>query len=255
MVITFIVSKSDAIPLERFLDRAGWTVSKLGTAETELDRAREAANDGVARIITANFRESGESIPRLITRHRRLGSRVILILPTDIDANESSALSRMMRAGADDFVTAPNVDQELALRLAVIDCRSAGGKQFVTRSFFGLVLDGEGRRLRNGKATVSLTPSEFRLLSCLARHPGRVVPRATLHACMARQGRAVTTNLVHVYILYLRRKLARLNSQCVVRTVRGVGYMLSQRGDASIPRAVAHVREEDQWFFISTLNS
>jgi two-component system response regulator MprA len=144
-------------------------------------------------------------------------------------------MMRMMKAGADDFVTITNLDQELALRLAVIDCRFAGAKQVMTRSFFGLHLDREGRRLRHGKTAVSLTPGEFRVLSCLARQPGRVIPRATLHACMARDGRPVTTNLVDVYILYVRRKLARLNSQCIVRTVRGVGYVLSQKGETTIP--------------------
>lgn len=71
-------------------------------------------------------------------------------------------------------------------------------------------LDRTGGRLSHDGTHVILTPCEFRVLACLARWPGRTVSRSNVQHHLARYSGSRTTNLVDVYILYLRRKLASL---------------------------------------------
>jgi len=90
----------------------------------------------------------------------------------------------------------------------------------------GLQLDRGGRRVRHGEKVVSLTPCEYRVFACLAGRPGHVVSRVSIQKRLAARSRSASKNMVDVYVLYLRRKLASLECSCSIRTTRGVGYAL-----------------------------
>lgn len=91
-----------------------------------------------------------------------------------------------------------------------------------------LELDRGAHQLRHGEKTVSLTPCEYRVFACLARRPGHTVSRTHILNDLARRSRSVSKNMVDVYVLYIRRKLATLECSCSIRTIRGVGYALTE---------------------------
>ena len=124
-----------------------------------------------------------------------------------------------MNAGADDYVTKPCSFSEL---LARIRARLRTAEQTVsTELSHGRVsVDMGTRQVRIGGRSVELTPREFALLETLMRHAGQVLSQTQLLDQVWGYDRDPTSNVVEVYVGYLRRKLRR----DVVETVRGAGY-------------------------------
>jgi DNA-binding response OmpR family regulator len=159
--------------------------------------------------------------------------RVLLVVPDVMDRDARRALMRALRAGADDFVAAAAVASELALRLGAGRGRARRREMTRLQRICGLQLERGSRRLRHGEKIVSLTPCEYRVFSCLAGRTGHAVSRATIQKDLARRSRSASKNMVDVYVLYLRRKLAMLECSCSIRTIRGVGYALNDESDAA----------------------
>ena len=90
-----------------------------------------------------------------------------------------------------------------------------------------LVMDPFSRDVRRGNREINLTQKEYALLEYLARHAGRAVTREQISQAVWKQEFDPTTNIVDVYINYVRKKVDVEGEQSLVQTVRGVGYMLS----------------------------
>jgi two-component system response regulator MprA len=173
----------------------------------------------------------GASIPcRAAHRVRRLrssgiGRPVLLVALRDAP----DAIAAALRAGASDFVRRASARLELRLRLRALEHRGAGWRS-PQRLRLGVVeVDRSTRVMRCGDRAVSLTNREYRLLECLAAHPGEPVSREILeqHVWGGPAKRAHGSNVVDVYIAYLRRKLSTLGVSEAVRTYRGIGYTIT----------------------------
>lgn len=238
MVAVILVTRGlVADNLESLLKAAGWTPRRLsdadgdGELETQLRAALAARVERKppprrALITAVDLLKTDRTVEQVLGQCRRV--RVVLVAPDSMDRETRRAIVRALRAGADDFVTVSAVAGELTLRLSAGRGRARRREMGRLQRICGLQLERGARRLRHGDKTVSLTPCEYRVFACLAGRAGQVVSRATIQKDLARRSRSVSKNMVDVYMLYLRRKLATLDSNCSIRTIRGVGYALTE---------------------------
>ncbi len=128
-------------------------------------------------------------------------------------------------AGADDYLPKPFAFDELVARLrALLRRHGPDDRELVT--FDDIVMDLAARELRRDGTRIELTQTEFDLLRVFLEQPNRVLSReALLDAVWGFQPDAVS-NVVDVYVSYLRRKLEAEGQARVIHTVRGVGYLL-----------------------------
>ena len=131
-------------------------------------------------------------------------------------------------AGADDYVVKPTAIAELAARLRALVRRSQGAATSALR-LGSLEIDPASRSVRFEGQPVELQPREFALLHELALHAGRVLTRGQLESRLYEWGQALESNAIEVHEHHLRRKLA----PSLIRTVRGVGYMVPADGGAA----------------------
>ncbi len=128
--------------------------------------------------------------------------------------------------GADDYLTKPFSFTELAARVRALLRRGARPAESVLRSA-DLELDRVQHIVRRGGRRIELTSKEFALLEYLMRNAGRPVSRAMIVEHVWNLSFDTMTNVVDVYINYLRKKVDNGNDKRLIHTVRGVGYRLS----------------------------
>ena len=124
--------------------------------------------------------------------------------------------------GADDYVSKPFQIEEVLARLRALIRRASGQVGLELRSG-DVALDPRGARVTRGGTPIKLTSHEFRVLSYLMHHRGRVISQAELTEHIYAQGFDRDSNTVEVFIARLRRKLGA----SFIETVRGMGYRLS----------------------------
>src|SRR5437899_119777 len=179
--------------------------------------------DGLALL--ENLRASGVSTPVIVLSAR---NRVT-------DRIES------LNLGADDYITKPFSFQELSARVSAVLRRKTDPSLNVLR-VEDLELDPVSRKVQRGKRSVKLSPKEFGLLQLLMRRAGETVSRRDL---LQDSWATDTTesNLVDVYVNYLRKKIDGGGSQRLIHTVRGEGYRLGRPAPPS-SRVPASVRSD-----------
>ena len=150
---------------------------------------------------------------------RASGNRVPVLIITARDALEDRV--KGLDSGADDYVVKPIDLPELAARLRALVRRSKG-EAAPTLSVGDLELELAARTVSFRGITVDLQPREFALLQEFMLNAGRVLSREQLQDRLYTWGEEVESNAVEVHVHHLRRKLAPE----VIRTVRGVGYLM-----------------------------
>jgi two-component system, OmpR family, response regulator len=130
-----------------------------------------------------------------------------------------------LEMGADDYVAKPFSARELLARLRAVLRRGRTQPTGERLAVGPLVIDGGRREVRVRGEVAQLTGLEFDLLVALARRRGRVIPREALLAEAGRSDAVVSDRTVDVHISHLRHKLGD-DSQQLIRTVRGVGYVM-----------------------------
>jgi DNA-binding response OmpR family regulator len=133
-----------------------------------------------------------------------------------------------LEAGADDYLAKPFDVSELVARVSTALRRPA--LRHVQRlTFADLAVDVEQRTVQRDGREIDLSTREFDLLAALIRRPKRVFTRDELLDLVWGRDREVTLNTVETYISYLRSKIDRDFEKKLVRTIRGVGYVLRDR--------------------------
>jgi two-component system OmpR family response regulator len=128
-------------------------------------------------------------------------------------------------AGADDYLPKPFDFGELLARLRAL-LRRAPEQRLPRLEVGDLVVDPATHAVSRGGSPVELTAREFAVLEFMARHPGEVISRVRLLEHVWDENYLGSTNIVDVYVGYLRRKLELPFSRPLIRTVRGVGFAL-----------------------------
>jgi two-component system response regulator MprA/two-component system response regulator TrcR len=152
---------------------------------------------------------------------RHSGSRVPIVMLTARDATLDKVHS--LDLGADDYVTKPFEIEELVARMRAL-LRRAEGEEILRVA--DLEVNTATREVRRGEREIELTAREYELLQFMARHPRRVHSREFILSRVWDQEFEVTTNVVEVYIAYLRKKIDAPGERRLIHTVRGAGYAL-----------------------------
>ena len=160
----------------------------------------------------------GQSVLRHI-RARRAGVPILILTARDDVGQKVQALDR----GADDYMTKPFVFDELLARIRALTRRTDQSTATLLESG-DVRLDLLSRRAWRGDEEVILSAREFALLEYLMRHPNQVVSRSQILMAVWEYDADPTSNVVEVYIGYLRRKLSPHGERSPIGTVRGMGY-------------------------------
>jgi DNA-binding response OmpR family regulator len=201
------------------LQEAGVAVDSATGGEEGLWLARTGDYDAVVLDIGLPGRD-GLSILREL---RREGSAapVLLLTARDTVADRVAGLD----LGADDYLVKPFALEELLARVRALLRRKYDAHDPVLR-VRDLEVDTVGRVARRGGSRIDLTAREYALLEFLARQAGRIVTRAQIWEHLYDFHSTVESNVVDVYIGYLRRKLERAGAPRLIHTRRGQGYVL-----------------------------
>jgi two-component system, OmpR family, response regulator len=131
-----------------------------------------------------------------------------------------------LNSGADDYLAKPFAFEELMARLRALGRRRAPLADEVL-IVADLVLDEVNHEVRRGKRAIDLTPKEFALLDYLMRHKDRAVTRQQIFDQVWGYEVEVLSNVVDIYVHYLRRKVDRVGAK-LIHTIRGVGYKIGE---------------------------
>ena len=160
----------------------------------------------------------------LLKRIRRKNQHVPILVLTARDATEEKV--RHFEAGADDYLTKPFAFAELIMRVKALLRRGPVARSSVLR-VADLEIDRLTQQVRRGGRRIELTAKEYALLEYLAANPGRVFSRTMIIEHVWDQSFEGLTNIVDVYVRHLRGKVDEPFAVKLIRTVRGVGYGLS----------------------------
>lgn len=155
---------------------------------------------------------------------RRSGNRVPVIMLTARDATLDKVHS--LNHGADDYLTKPFDIEELLARVQAL-LRRVEGEEILRVG--DLEMNTATREVRRGEREIELTHREYELLEFMAKNPRRVLSRDFLLSRVWDQEFGIPTNVVDVYIGYLRKKIDTGEESKLIHTVRGAGYALKEK--------------------------
>ncbi len=158
--------------------------------------------------------------------HRlRTGGDVPIVMLTAKDTIQDRVQG--LDAGADDYLVKPfNLDELLARIRALL--RRTQVKRIPILEFADLKLDTGSRQASRGERTISLTAKEYELLDLFMRHPRQVLTREVIFDRVWGYDFGGESNVLEVYIRYLRQKLETEDEMRLIHTVRGVGYVMRE---------------------------
>lgn len=206
--------------MRKVLEEEGHTVDLAHDGEEGLHMAEEGTHDVIVLDVMLPEMD-GVTVCQTLRRSRK---ETPVLLLTALDGVDDRV--RGLDAGADDYLTKPFAFQELLARIRALGRRKVESRDPQELVFNGLVLDLRKRRVQRDGENVDLSPKEFSLLEFLMRNQGRVVTRMQILDHLWGYDFATDSNLVDVYVAYLRRKVDKDAEHRLIRTVRGVGYAL-----------------------------
>jgi two-component system OmpR family response regulator len=208
-----------AAVLKRGLEEEGYAVDVASTGEDGLWMAAETPSDVIVLDVMLPDMDGFEVCQRM--RERGQWAPVLMLTARDGVPDRVRGLD----AGADDYLTKPFSFTELAARTRALLRRGARVRP-VQLTVGDLTLDPATRVTCRGEAAISLSAKEFALLEYFMRHPGEVLSRTRLIEHVWDFAYDGGSNIVDVYVRYLREKIDRPFGTHSLETVRGTGYRL-----------------------------
>jgi heavy metal response regulator len=207
--------------IQRGLEAEHYTVDVAHDGDTGLARASEGHYDLLILDLLLPGRDGAAVLRELRARRHTLP---ILLLTARAAVTDKV---RGLDLGADDYLTKPFEFAELLARVRALLRRGAAAPAPIL-SLADLALDPATREVTRGGRRIELTAREFALLEFLLRNPGRVLSRAIIAQHVWGVSFDTFTNVIDVYVNYLRRKIDADFEPKLLHTVRGAGYVLKE---------------------------
>ncbi len=206
--------------VKRGLAYEGYTVDTAADGPEALSKAREREPDLVILDIMMPGIDGIE-----VTKRLRQGGDVSILMLTAKGTVADKVTG--LESGADDYLVKPFAFDELLARVRAL-LRRRQPKEGETLRFSDLTLDTATREVRRGSEMIELTTQEFDLLELFMRHPRQVLKRDRIYERVWGYDFEDSSNVLEVYVRYLRSKLEAGERSRLIHTVRGVGYVLKE---------------------------
>jgi two-component system, OmpR family, response regulator MprA len=206
--------------LQRGLAYEGYTVDVATDGRTGLNLAHDHHPD----LVILDWMLPGMDGLEVCRRLRLQGGLPILML-TAKDTIQDRVQG--LDAGADDYIVKPFNLDELTARIRALFRRTQTERNQVYQ-FGDLTMDSDSRQVTRGKRLVPLTAKEYELLELFLRHPRQVLTREVIFDRVWGYDFGGESNVLEVYIRYLRQKLEAEDETRLIHTVRSVGYVLRE---------------------------
>jgi heavy metal response regulator len=208
--------------IKKGLSEEGYAVDCAADGKEGMFMAEESNYDLIILdILLPKF--DGFQICRRL-REKGISSPVIML--TAVDSTEDKV--KGLDTGADDYLTKPFSFEELLARIRALLRRGQSGAQ-AKLEVADLILDPKTRQVVRAGKEIKLSNKEYAILEYFMRNPGRVLTRTLLSEHVWNYDFDSYTNVVDVYVNYLRNKIDRDFKPKLIHTVRGVGYILEVR--------------------------
>jgi two-component system response regulator MprA len=206
--------------LQRGLAYEGYTVDVATDGRSGLNLAHDHHPD----LVILDWMLPGMDGLEVCRRLRLQGGLPILML-TAKDTIQDRVQG--LDAGADDYIVKPFNLDELTARIRALFRRTQVERNQIYQ-FADLTMDSDSRQVTRGKRLVPLTAKEYELLELFLRHPRQVLTREIIFDRVWGYDFGGESNVLEVYIRYLRQKLELENESRLIHTVRSVGYVLRE---------------------------
>ncbi len=206
--------------LNKVLTFEGYLVDTALTGKAGLILADEQRPDLVILELPLPNMSGLDVIAKLL----KISNQPVLVLT---NKNTTENIVNSLDAGADDYMVKPFQIEELAARIRALLRRTAADRIKIL-DFEGLSLNNASRSAKRGNREIELTAKEYDLLDFFLRHPRRVLPREVIFERVWDYDFGGESNVLDVYIRYLRQKLEAEGEPRLIYTVRGVGYVLRE---------------------------
>lgn len=207
--------------VRRGLAYEGYRVVEAASGEDGLEKAREHLPD----LVVLDVMLPGIDGLEVTRRLRSTGDEVAILMLTAKD--EVRERVEGLETGADDYLVKPFSFEELLARVHALLRRRSAAEGEVLR-FADLEFDIDAREAYRGDRRIDLTTTEYNLLLLFMRHPRKVLTRAVIMEHVWAYDFEGESNILEVYVRYLRGKLEENGEPRLIHTIRGAGYVLKE---------------------------
>jgi DNA-binding response OmpR family regulator len=164
----------------------------------------------------------------VLKRIRSIDNQTPVIFLTAKDSEND--IVKGLNLGADDYLTKPFSFNELLARIQAILRRGKAVTSPSRLQVANLILESDGHRVFREKVKIELTPKEYALLEFFMRHPSEIITRTMISEKVWDYHFDTSTNIIDVHVSHLRNKIDKDFGPKLLHTVKGVGYVLEDRG-------------------------
>ncbi|KMZ54586.1 response regulator transcription factor [Dorea sp. D27] len=210
--------------IRKRLEKEHYSTDGVGDGTEALEYIRQTDYDAVILDIMLPGMPGTEVLKTM----RREGNRTPVLFLTARDAMEDRV--RGLDLGADDYLVKPFGFEELLARIRVMIRRNSQSGELDNALHAGnLTMDIKTHQVHRGDVEIELSAREFQILEYLMRNKGCVLTREAIEAHVWNYDYIGGSNMIDVYIRYLRRKIDEGQEEKLIQTVRGKGYVLREK--------------------------
>lgn len=211
--------------LKRILAYEGYSVAVAGNGTEALERTLERPPD----LVILDRLLPGIDGLEVARRLRAAGDNVPILMLTALGEVPDRVVG--FEAGADDYLVKPFANEELRVRVQALLRRTKPERHEVLR-YADVELDTGTRVAHRGSREIELSPTEYELLALFMRRPRQVLPRDLILERVWGMDFEGSSNVMEVYVGYLRSKLEAGGEPRLIHTIRGVGYVFKEGASA-----------------------